>query len=77
MWDGFPWVLLGYSQVTVLPVAQAASIVGVYGLSALARDGIDRGRADRRSTEAATRWVFAAATAVLLAGRRGVGTCAG
>ena len=32
---GFPWVLLGYSQVSLLPVAQIASIVGVYGLSAL------------------------------------------
>jgi apolipoprotein N-acyltransferase len=35
IWDGFPWELLGYSQVTVLPVAQVASIVGIYGLSAL------------------------------------------
>lgn len=35
VWDGFPWALLGYSQVTVLPIAQLASIVGVYGLSAL------------------------------------------
>ena len=35
VWDGFPWALLGYSQVTVLPIAQIASIVGVYGLSAL------------------------------------------
>ena len=33
--DGFPWELLGYSQATVLPVAQIASVVGVYGLSAL------------------------------------------
>jgi apolipoprotein N-acyltransferase len=32
---GFPWVLLGYSQVTDIPVAQLASVVGVYGLSAL------------------------------------------
>ena len=32
---GFPWVLLGYSQVSVLPVAQGASLFGVYGLSGL------------------------------------------
>jgi apolipoprotein N-acyltransferase len=32
---GFPWVLLGYSQVPVLPVVQVASLVGVYGVSAL------------------------------------------
>ncbi len=32
---GFPWVLLGYSQVTVLPIAQFASIVGVFGMSGL------------------------------------------
>ena len=32
---GFPWVLLGYSQATVLPVAQLASIFGVYGVSML------------------------------------------
>lgn len=31
----FPWVLLGYSQVTMLPIAQLASLIGVYGLSAL------------------------------------------
>src|SRR5262245_43759119 len=33
--SGFPWVLLGNSQVTVLPIAQLASVAGVYGLSAL------------------------------------------
>ena len=32
---GFPWVLLGYSQATVLPIAQLASIFGVYGVSML------------------------------------------
>jgi apolipoprotein N-acyltransferase len=35
VWDGFPWALLGYSQVTILPVAQLASVTGVYGLSGL------------------------------------------
>jgi apolipoprotein N-acyltransferase len=34
IWDGFPWELLGYSQVTVLPIAQLASVIGVYGVSA-------------------------------------------
>ena len=32
---GFPWVLLGYSQATALPVAQIASIGGVYLLSCI------------------------------------------
>jgi apolipoprotein N-acyltransferase len=31
---GFPWVLLGTSQASILPVVQLASVVGVYGLSA-------------------------------------------
>jgi apolipoprotein N-acyltransferase len=35
LFSGFPWVLLGYSQVSVLPIAQLASVVGVYGVSAL------------------------------------------
>lgn len=35
VWDGFPWALLGYSQVTVLPIAQVVSVTGVYGLSGL------------------------------------------
>ena len=33
--SGFPWVMLGTSQATVIPVVQAASVVGVYGLSAI------------------------------------------
>jgi len=35
VFGGFPWVLLGDSQVTVLPVAQLASVLGVYGVTAL------------------------------------------
>jgi len=33
-WD-FPWVLLGSSQASVIPVVQFASVTGVFGLSAL------------------------------------------
>jgi apolipoprotein N-acyltransferase len=35
VFTGFPWVLLGYSQASVLPVAQFASLTGVYGVSLL------------------------------------------
>ena len=35
IFTGFPWVLLGYSQTTVLPIAQLASLFGVYGVSML------------------------------------------
>ena len=35
LFNGFPWVLLGYSQVTTLPIAQLASVFGVYGVSAV------------------------------------------
>jgi apolipoprotein N-acyltransferase len=66
VWDGFPWMLLGYSQVTVLPIAQLASVAGVYGLSALlaltatvvAYATVERGR---------PRWIVTGATAALVA----------
>ncbi len=32
---GFPWVPLGNSQIDVAPIAQTASLIGVYGVSAL------------------------------------------
>ena len=37
MWlfGGFPWELLGYSQASVLPVAQLASLFGVHGVTLL------------------------------------------
>jgi len=35
LFTGFPWVLLGYSQTRVLPIAQLASLSGVYGVSML------------------------------------------
>jgi apolipoprotein N-acyltransferase len=35
LFTGFPWVLLGYSQTPVLPIAQIGSVLGVYGVSAL------------------------------------------
>lgn len=35
LFGGFPWVPLGNSQVTVLPIVQTASVVGVYGLSGI------------------------------------------
>ena len=66
VWDGFPWALLGYSQVRFLPIAQAASVVGVYGLSwmlaltAAAAAAIVLER-DRR------RWTFAAGVGALVA----------
>jgi apolipoprotein N-acyltransferase len=33
LFGGFPWIPLGISVVTLLPLAQVASLVGVYGLS--------------------------------------------
>lgn len=35
LFSGFPWVLLGYSQTSIVPLIQMVSVTGVYGLSAL------------------------------------------
>ncbi len=34
LFGGFPWIPLGNTMVTLLPIVQLASLVGVYGLSA-------------------------------------------
>jgi apolipoprotein N-acyltransferase len=65
IWDGFPWELLGYSQVTVLPIAQLASVVGVYGLSAFVAT-VSAAAAYAALEPSARRWVFGAVTAGLV-----------
>jgi apolipoprotein N-acyltransferase len=67
VWDGFPWALLGYSQVTVLPIAQIASVTGVFGLSgllALTSSAAALLAIDRRPR----RWIFAAIVGAVVAG---------
>jgi apolipoprotein N-acyltransferase len=67
VWDGFPWNLLGYSQVTVLPIAQIASVVGVYGLSfVLAAAAATIAYVVLAS--GLRRWMVAGAVAALIAG---------
>jgi apolipoprotein N-acyltransferase len=67
VWDGFPWELLGYSQVTVLPVAQIASVVGVYGLSALLACSAAAAAAAVLLT-GRSRWIYPAVVIVVVAG---------
>jgi apolipoprotein N-acyltransferase len=64
---GFPWVLLGYSQSTVLPVAQAASLAGVYGVSALVAGVSAAAAAVALGTSGVARWGPACAMAGLVA----------
>ena len=67
VWDGFPWALLGYSQITVLPIAQLASVTGVYGLSgllALTSAAVAFLVIDRRPR----RWIALASVVALIAG---------
>ena len=66
IFGGFPWVLLGYSQVTVTPVAQLASVTGVFGLSALLTLSATA-LAWLVLTAGSRRWVAPAAVAALVA----------
>jgi len=69
---GFPWVLLGYSQATVLPIAQLASVFGVYGVSMLivavsAAVALLAFRSSFRSAEASrSTYVFASVTIAIV-----------
>jgi apolipoprotein N-acyltransferase len=62
VWDGFPWTLLGSSQVTVLPIAQVASVAGVYGLSGMLAAAAAAG-AYVVLTTGSRRWVVAGVVA--------------
>ena len=59
-WSGFPWLLLGYSQTTMLPVAQFASIAGVFGLSGLVAS-VGSGLTYAAMTRTVRAWMIAAA----------------
>ena len=76
IFGGFPWVLLGYSQVSVSPIAQLASVCGVYGVSALvaavgaalaaiALERRDAGTPGAFPRSAPARWPYLWAAAVL------------
>jgi apolipoprotein N-acyltransferase len=64
---GFPWELLGYSQAPVLPIAQLASVVGVYGLSAFVAM-VSATAAYVTLARGPARWRAAALTAVAVLG---------
>jgi apolipoprotein N-acyltransferase len=65
VFGGFPWVLLGDSQVTVLPVAQVASVFGVFGVSAVVAL-VNAAIAHAMLTAGRARLATIASTAVLL-----------
>jgi apolipoprotein N-acyltransferase len=71
--DGFPWELLGYSQASVLPVAQLASVVGVYGLSALVAL-VSAAAAYAAIERSNRRWRVGVAVAIVLLGTSAWGT---
>jgi apolipoprotein N-acyltransferase len=66
LYSGFPWVLLGYSQVETLPIAQLASLFGVYGVSALVAF-VSAALAYAAVTRGPSRWLPSAAAVILVA----------
>jgi len=62
---GFPWIPLGNTMVTFLPVAQLASVVGVYGLSIFVAL-LNTGFAIAAMSAARRRFIVAAATLALI-----------
>lgn len=65
LFGGFPWIPLGNTMATLLPIVQLASLVGVYGLSAFVAL-INVGFAATALTTGRTRGIALAATLLLL-----------
>ena len=66
LFGGFPWIPLGNTMVTLLPIVQLASVVGVYGLSAFVAL-INAGFAATALAAGRTRAVCFAGTIVVIA----------
>ena len=62
---GFPWIPLGNTMVTFLPIAQLASVVGVYGLSIFVAL-LNTGFGIAAMSSGRRRWRVAASTIALL-----------